>query len=174
MFVSYRSPKSDVKPFYISYPKKRCCVSYNFNTLRPRQNGRHFPDDIFKCIFLNKDMRISYKISLKLASKGPIYNMLALFQIMAWRRPGDKPLSEPMMLRLPTHICVIRPQWVKPCTWQPLAVFLKLHNVFLSLILIYHSSIYNQTTFSLKYYTCSIRDSSTYMIIRRIVKTNHR
>ena len=35
-----------------------------------------------------------------------------LFQIMAWRRPGDKPLSEPMMVRLPTHICVTRPQWV--------------------------------------------------------------
>ena len=31
---------------------------------------------------------------------------------MAWRRPGDKPLSEPIMIRLPTHICVIRPQWV--------------------------------------------------------------
>ena len=31
---------------------------------------------------------------------------------MAWRRPGDKPLSEPMMVRLPTHICVARPQWV--------------------------------------------------------------
>ena len=26
---------------------------------------------------------------------------------------GDKPLSEPMMVRLPTHICVTRPQWVK-------------------------------------------------------------
>ena len=31
---------------------------------------------------------------------------------MAWRRPGDKPLSEPMMLSLLTHICVTRPQWV--------------------------------------------------------------
>ena len=31
---------------------------------------------------------------------------------MAWRRPGDKPLSEPMMVRLLTHICVTRPQWV--------------------------------------------------------------
>ena len=36
---------------------------YLFNTLRPKQNVRHFPDDIFKCIFLVK--------------------------IMAWRRPGD-------------------------------------------------------------------------------------
>ena len=36
---------------------------------------------------------------------------------MAWRRPGDKPLSEPMMVSLPTRICVTRPQWVKvnPC-----------------------------------------------------------
>ena len=32
---------------------------------------------------------------------------------MAWRRPGDKPLSEPMMVSLPTHICVTQPQWVK-------------------------------------------------------------
>ena len=39
--------------------------------------------------------------------------MPALVQIMAWRRPGDKPLSEPMMVSLPTHICVTRPQWVK-------------------------------------------------------------
>ena len=40
-------------------------------------------------------------------------NIPALVQIMAWRRPGDKPLSEPMMVSLPTHICVTRPQWVK-------------------------------------------------------------
>ena len=32
---------------------------------------------------------------------------------MAWRRSGDKPLSEPMMDSLLTHICVTRPQWVK-------------------------------------------------------------
>ena len=29
-------------------------IPYRFNTLRPRQNGRHFADDIFKCIFLMK------------------------------------------------------------------------------------------------------------------------
>ena len=32
---------------------------------------------------------------------------------MAWRRPGDKPLSEPMIVSLLTHICVTRPQWIK-------------------------------------------------------------
>ena len=69
-------------------------------------------DDIFKCIFLNENVRIPIKIPLKFVPKGPINNIPALVQIMAWRRPGDKPLSEPMMLSLPTHICVTRPQWV--------------------------------------------------------------
>ena len=82
------------------------------NTLRPRQNGRHFPDDIFKRIFLNENVWILINISLKFVPRGPINNIPTLFQVMAWRRPGDKPLSEPMMVRLPTHICVTRPQWV--------------------------------------------------------------
>ena len=56
---------------------------------------------------------ISIKISLKFVSKGPINNNPALVQMMAWRRQGDKPLSDPMMGRLPTHICVTRPQCVK-------------------------------------------------------------
>ena len=86
------------------------------NTLRPWQNGRHFQDDIFKCIFLNENVWISLKISLKFVPKGSINNIPALVQIMAWCRPGDKPLSEPTMVRLPTHICVIRPQWVKHVT----------------------------------------------------------
>ena len=46
------------------------------------------------------------------APRGPINNILALVQMMAWRRPGDKPLHEPVMVRLPTHICVNQPQWV--------------------------------------------------------------
>ena len=31
---------------------------------------------------------------------------------MALHRPGDKPLSEQMMVRLLTHICITQPQWV--------------------------------------------------------------
>ena len=84
---------------------------YCLNTLRPRQNGRHFPDDIFKCIFLNENGRISIKMSLKIVPKGPINYIPALVQIMAWRRPGDKPLSEPMLVSLLMHVCVTRPQW---------------------------------------------------------------
>ena len=67
------------------------------NTLRSRQNCRHFADGIFKHIFLNENVWISIKISLKLVPKGPIDNVLALVQIMTWHCPGNKPLSEPMM-----------------------------------------------------------------------------
>ena len=54
-------------------------------------------DDIFKCIFLNKSVFIFIKISLKFVPRGPIDKIPTLVQIMAWRRTGDKPLSEPMM-----------------------------------------------------------------------------
>ena len=42
-------------------------------------------------------------------------NIPALVQIMAWRRPGDKPLPEVMLVNSLTHICVTRPQWVNHC-----------------------------------------------------------
>ena len=84
----------------------------HINTLRPRQNGPHSPDDIFKCIFLNENIWISFETSLKFVPEGPINNIPSLAEIMAWCRPGDKPLSEPMTVRLSTHICVTRPLWV--------------------------------------------------------------
>ena len=101
------------------------------NTLRQRQNGRYFTDDIFKCIFLNKKVWISLKISLKFVPMVRISNIPALVQIMAWRRPGNKPLSESMMISLQIHICVTRPQWVKKistdlrCGEEHHAVFLE-------------------------------------------------
>ena len=67
------------------------------NTVRPRQNGRHFPGDIFKCIFLNENIW-TITISLTFPPKGSIDSILALVQIMVWRLPGDKPLVEPMMV----------------------------------------------------------------------------
>ena len=63
----------------------------NVETLRPRQNGRRFPDNIFKCIFLNEDVCLSIKISLKFVPKGPMNNIPALVHFL-------------------TYICVIRPQ----------------------------------------------------------------
>ena len=82
------------------------------NTLRPKQHGRHFADDIFKCVLLNENVWMSIKISLTFVPKDLVNNIPALVQIMAWRRPGDKPLSEATMVRLPMHICVTWPQWV--------------------------------------------------------------
>ena len=87
-----------------------------FNSLRPRPNRHHFANDISKYIFENENEWISPRISLKFVPKVRINNIPALVQIMAWRRPGDKPLSEPMMASILTHICVTQPQWVKETT----------------------------------------------------------
>ena len=82
----------------------------SFNTLRPRQNNRHFSDDMFKYIFLNENVRMSMKISLKFVPMSRTNNIPSLVQIMAWRHPGAEPLSELMMVSLLAHICVTRPQ----------------------------------------------------------------
>ena len=57
-----------------------------------------------------------YKFLLQfhwICSQEQINNIPASVQIIAWCRPDDKPLSEPMMVSLLTHICVARPQWVE-------------------------------------------------------------
>ena len=77
------------------------------NTLRQRRNGQHFADNIFTHIFINENVWISINISLKFVPKGPINNIPALVQIMAWRHSGDKPLSEPMMDSLPMQLYTI-------------------------------------------------------------------
>ena len=78
------------------------------NTARPRQNRRHFAEDVFKGIFLNKNF--PNNISLTYVPYDLIDNIPALVQIMAWCLLDDKPLSEQMMFGLLTHICVTRPQ----------------------------------------------------------------
>ena len=54
----------------------------------------------FSCVF-TQNLLISISILLKCVSKGPIKNIAALVQIMAWRRIGGKPLSEPMPMLIP-------------------------------------------------------------------------
>ena len=49
-------------------------------------------------IVLNENMWISIGISLKFLPEGLINNIPALVQIIAWCRPGDKPLPEPVMV----------------------------------------------------------------------------
>ena len=69
-------------------------------------------------MFVNENAWISIKISLIFVPNGPIHNIPAMVQIIAWRRPGDRPLSEPMMVSSLTHICVTRPQWVYNYTFK--------------------------------------------------------
>ena len=94
--------------------------SDGLNRLWPTQNCRYFPDGIFKCIFSNENDWISIKISPKFVLKGPINNIPALVQIMAWRLSGDKPLFGPMIVNSLMHICATGPQWVicKSCHEQ--------------------------------------------------------
>ena len=128
----------------------------HINTLKPRQNGRHFVDDTFKRIFLKENVRISTKISLNFVPKSPIDNIPALFQIMAWR-PGDKPLSEAMIVSLLTHICVARPAWVnrtKAC----------LLNIFMEALL--------TNKFSTKYFLFIVKAKNN-MIYRKTSCTVH-
>ena len=101
--------KSDL---YLSTWSPRSCISW------PRAKGEivlvltHFFHMSFSKDFLGRKYVISIEISLEFVPIGPLNNFQALVQIMAWRRLGDKPLSEPMMVSLLTHICITRPQWV--------------------------------------------------------------
>ena len=56
------------------------------NTLRSRQNGCHFPDNIFKHIFFKWKWLYFDENLIKFVPQGPINNILALVQIMAWCR----------------------------------------------------------------------------------------
>ena len=88
-------------------------VGHAFNTLRPFRR-RH--------ILLNENVWISIAISRKFVSEEPNSTIPASVQIMAWRRSGDKPLSEPMVVRLPMHICVTLPQLTKDTLSHPFII----------------------------------------------------
>ena len=77
------------------------------NTLRLRQNDQHL-----QATFSTDNVWILIQILLKFIPRCPLTNIPALVQIMARCQRGDKPLSEPMMVSLLTHICT-RPRWVK-------------------------------------------------------------
>ena len=107
-------PRRPLKRLPTHHPDSEHILGLNMTILIKRWivcKSLRYNHDIFKCIFLNDNVWIPIKISLKFVPKCPINNITALVQIMAWRRPGDKPLTEPMMASLPTHICVTRPQW---------------------------------------------------------------
>ena len=93
--------QSSISQFDIQYSSLQ-----SIKTLR--LNGHHFLDALFKCTFLYENCCILMKISLKFVSHGPIIIMLTLVWIMVWHRPGDKPLSEPMVVSLYASLSLIR------------------------------------------------------------------
>ena len=89
-------------------------IDHWLNTLRPRSNGCHFPDDIFKCTFLNENVWISIKIPLKFV---PIHGSIQQYSSIGLdsglapaRRQAIIGTNDGYLL---THIRVTRPQWVK-------------------------------------------------------------
>ena len=95
----------------------------------PGQNGRHFADDIFRCIFVNEKLCILIKISLKFVPKDLIDNYSTLVQVMAWCRRGNKPLPEPMLPSSLTHLWGTRGRWGK---WKvsTFVIFVLYHHTF--------------------------------------------
>ena len=83
-------------------PQVQCGINWQPSS-PPGQNGRHFPDDIFKSIFMNEKFCILIWISLNFVPKGPINIISAMVQIMALRWSGDKPLYKPMLTWFTDH-----------------------------------------------------------------------
>ena len=105
----------------------------------PTFSTRHFQMHflVWKC--MNLDFT-------KIVPMVRINNVPALVQIMAWRRIGDKPLSEPMMVNILTLICVTRPHWVNHV--QPGLTgygWLKYWNLFIFLMELSKISVYLRT-----------------------------
>ena len=61
-----------------------------FNILRPRQDGQHLADDIFKCICVNGEVAVTTKMYWISVYKGPFNSHPAVVQMMACCRTGDK------------------------------------------------------------------------------------
>ena len=80
-------------------------------TSRPRQNGRHFADAMLKFIFLKIERGLFFiEISMTCVARSLIDNNSALVQVTAWRQTSH--YLNHWWPRLPTHICISRPQWV--------------------------------------------------------------
>ena len=96
-----------------------CVRHWRVNTLRPRQDGRHFPNDIFKCIFLNENVHISIRISLKFVPRGPVNKIPALVHylnqswLVYWRIYASLGLNE-----LNSFVCFAIGRFQAPVTLQ--------------------------------------------------------
>ena len=85
----------DMHQFYAEHSKEIILTHHPLDKM-----AAILTDGIFKCFFVDENDRIPIQISLKFVSRSQIDNKLALVQVKAWRRTGDKPLSEPMLTQL--------------------------------------------------------------------------
>ena len=74
LFVARQSTKYKRDGMMLHKVNTCTCI----NSSPPGQNGRHFTDNIFRCIFVNEKLYILIKILLKFVPKGPIDNNPAL------------------------------------------------------------------------------------------------
>ena len=63
-------------------------ILHIYHDMEPKLNVRHFADDIFKSSFLNENIWIWIKISVKFVSKGQINDVPVLVQILALTNDG--------------------------------------------------------------------------------------
>ena len=120
-YIFFRSFKYKYKYKYtgknlIKYKYKYKYSLSNTNTNTNTQWGRDKIAAILQMIYSNslycKKIVLFIQISLKIVSKGPIYNKPALVQIMAWHWVGNKSLSEQWLPSLLMYKCITRPKWV--------------------------------------------------------------
>ena len=105
-----------------------------FNTLRPRQNGRHFADDIFKWIFLNENVWTSIIISLKFVPRGPISNIpdqatshyLNQWWLNYWRIYASLGLNE-LKIRQMIILSISNSEWHCPVKSAPECENMSIH-----------------------------------------------
>ena len=93
------------------------------NKLRPRQKGAILHTTVSSVFPSMKINELRLKFHWNFLTKIP-----ALVQIMACRRLGNKPSSELMLVRLPRHLCLTQPQWVKQ--WLKLLAHPHTNNIY--------------------------------------------
>ena len=133
------------------------------NTLRTRQNGRHFADWHSQMHFLEwKRLNSDWNVS-DVCSKAPLNNIPTLVWIMAWCRPGDMPLSEPMMVSLRRIYASLGPSELNfiTCTGIHLTVQYSLeYNLQIYWNGVYYHYIEHNKTYVLKYIACIVNTFS--------------
>ena len=97
-YVSKSFVKNVMDNRWLFKSDEKCAYNKDLTRLLLDNLAAILADDISKLwIFLNENDRIPTRISPKFVLRSPIHNKLALLQVMAWCRIGDKPLPEPMI-----------------------------------------------------------------------------